>query len=351
MTAGSRPGAPARHSKHLMEFPMRLHFRPVLTAMALTVAALTSSMAAGQSFDPARPITLIVPYSAGAASDILARRLGEGMTRSLKTPIIVENTVGAGGTIGTMRAQKAPADGHTLVIGTQGTHMMNKYIYKSLKYDPDRDFAPILNLVSFPNLILVPKSLNVTSVADFIALAKARMAEKRPLTYGSGGIGSSSHLSAELLKLEAGIDLVHVPYKAIADTTSDILGGRLDVIFGSVGTFAPFADKGELVALAITSPTRSAILPRVPTIAESGYPRSEFAVWLGLFAPAGTPPGIVAPLREAALHAMTTPAMRASFAAEGTDIQADAKMSFKEFIQVDGQKWEPVIRKLGISLE
>jgi tripartite-type tricarboxylate transporter receptor subunit TctC len=325
--------------------------RKVIGALILAVTGLTSAMSAAQNFDPAKPITIIVPYSAGAASDILARRLGEGLAKSFKNPVIVENTVGAGGVIGTLRAQKAPADGHTLVIGTQGTHMMNKYIYKSLKYDPDRDFTPIVNLVSFPNLILVPKSLNVSTLEDFVALAKLRMSEKRPLTYGSGGIGSSSHLSAELLKLEAGIDLVHVPYKAIADTTSDILGGRLDVIFGSVGTFAPFAEKGELVALAITSPARSAILPQVPTVAEKGYPRSEFAVWLGLFAPAGTPPATAEKLRDAAVRAMTTPAMRASFAAEGTDIQADAGIGFKEFIQVDGQKWEPVIRKLGIALE
>lgn len=330
---------------------MRLSSCSALRAMALTVAVLASSIGAAQTFDPAKPITIVVPYSAGAASDILARRLGEGMAKSLKNPIVVENTVGAGGVIGTMRAQKAPADGHTLVIGTQGTHMMNKYIYKNLKYDPDRDFTPIVNLVSFPNLILVPKSLNVKTVEDFVALAKARMAEKRPLTYGSGGIGSSSHLSAELLKFEAGIELVHVPYKAITDTTSDILAGRLDVIFGSLGTFTPFADKGELVALAVTSPARSAILPQVPTIAEKGYPRSEFAVWLGLFAPAGTPPATVEKLRDAAVQAMTTPAMRASFAAEGTDIQADAKIGFREFIGTDGQKWEPVIRKLGIALE
>lgn len=330
---------------------MRLHFRAALTTMALALSALTSSISVGQMFDPVKPITMIVPYSAGAASDILARRLAEGMGKSFKNPIIVENTAGAGGVIGTLRAQKAPADGHTLVIGTQGTHMMNKYIYKSLKYDPDRDFTPIVNLVSFPNLILVPKSLNVSTIADFVALAKKRMADKRPLTYGSGGIGSSSHLSAELLKLEAGIDLVHVPYKAIADTTSDILGGRLDVIFGSVGTFAPFVEKGELVALAVTSPARSTILPRVPTIAEEGYPRSEFAVWLGLFAPAGTPSATVEVLRGAAVKAMTMPVMRATFAAEGTDIQADAKVGFKEFIRVDGQKWEPVIRGLGIALE
>jgi tripartite-type tricarboxylate transporter receptor subunit TctC len=330
---------------------MRLHFRAALTAVALAMSALASSMSASQTFDPVKPITIIVPYSAGAASDILARRLAEGLGKSFKNPIIVENTVGAGGIIGTMRAQKAPADGHTLVIGTQGTHMMNKYIYKSLKYDPDKDFAPVVNLVSFPNLVLVPKSLNVSTMEEFVALAQKRMAEKRPLTYGSGGIGSSSHLSAELLKLEAGFDLVHVPYKSIADTTSDILGGRLDVILGSVGTFAPFVDKGELVALAVTSPERSPILPRVPTIAEKGYPRSEFAVWLGLFAPAGTPPPTVEQLREAAVQAMTAPALRASFAAEGTDIQADAKIGFKEFIRTDGQKWEPVIRKLGIALE
>lgn len=323
-----------------------------MAAFSLAVFGLpTASGARAQGLDAARPVIIIVPYSAGAASDILARRVGDGMSKLLKNAFVIENTVGAGGVVGTMRAMKAPADGHTLVIGTQGTHMMNKYIYKNLRYDPDKDFTPITNLVSFPNLVLVPKSLNIKTMSDFIALAKSRAAEKKPLNYGSGGLGSSSHLAAELLKMEAGIELAHVPYRAIADTTSDVLGGRLDVIFGSVGTFAPMVEKGEMVALAVTSSARSPILPNVPTIAETGYPKSEFSVWLGLFAPAGLPNGMEEKLRQAAVQAMAAPANRALFAAEGIEIQSDAKVGFREFIREDGKKWEPVIRELNISLD
>ncbi|MGX5733743.1 Bug family tripartite tricarboxylate transporter substrate binding protein [Bosea thiooxidans] len=327
---------------------MFTRIKAALAAAAFGFALASPALSFGQSAD-SRPTTIIVPYSAGSASDILARRVAEGMAKTLNSPFIVENVVGAGGIVGTLRAQKAPADGRTLVIGTQGTLLMNKYIYKALKYDPDKDFIPVVNLVSYPNLILVPKSLNVKTLADFIALAKARTAEKRPLNYGSGGAGSSSHLGAELLKLEAGIDVVHVPYKAIADTTSDIMGGRLDVIFGSVSTFAPFVKSGDLVALAITSPARSPILPNIPTIGELGYPAAEFSAWNGLFAPAGTPGPTIDKLREAAVQATT--ATRQTFAAEGTDIEVNAPLRFKEYIAREGQKWEPVIRKLNIVLD
>lgn len=306
------------------------------------------SVGVGQPADN-RPTTIIVPYSAGSASDILARRVAAGMATALNSPFIVENAVGAGGIVGTLRAQKAPADGKTLVIGTQGTLLMNKFIYKTLKYDPDKDFIPVINLVSYPNLVLVSKSLNVKSLAEFVTLAKSRAAEKRPLNYGSGGVGSSSHLGAELLKLEAGIDLVHVPYKSIADTSSDILGGRLDVIFGSVSTFAPFVVSGELVALAVTSAVRSPVLPDIATIAELGYPGSEFSAWNGLFAPAGTPDQTVEKLRAAAIKATTS--VRGTFAAEGTDVQADAPVAFKDFISREGGKWGPVISKLNITLD
>lgn len=317
-------------------------------AAAAFVVVLAPSLGAAQPAD-SKAATIIVPYSAGSASDILARRVAEGMSKALNSPFIVENVVGAGGIVGTLRAQKAPADGRTLVIGTQGTLLMNKFIYKTLKYDPGKDFIPVINLVSYPNLVLVPKSLNVKTLDDFLALAKSRAADKRPLNYGSGGVGSSSHLGAELLKLEAGIDLVHVPYKSIADTSSDILSGRLDVIFGSVSTFAPFVASGDLVALAVTSAVRSPVLPNVPTIAERGYPASEFSAWNGLFAPAGTPDQIVEKLREAAIRATTS--VRETFASEGTDVQADAPVAFKDFISREGEKWEPVIRKLNITLD
>ncbi|WP_457093322.1 Bug family tripartite tricarboxylate transporter substrate binding protein [Microvirga sp. P5_D2] len=292
-----------------------------------------------------------MPYSAGAASDILARRLGEGMSKLLKTPVIVENVAGAGGVTGTLRAQRAAPDGHTLLIGTQGTHMMNKFIYKNLKYDPDTDFIPVSNLVSFPNLVLVPSSLKIASLREFIALAKARAKEGRPLTYGSGGIGSSSHIGAELFKMEAGIELTHVPYKAVADTTSDLLSGRIDVTFGTLGTFAPQVLAGDLVGLAVTAPERSAILPQVPTIREAGFPGAEFTVWLGLFAPANTPPALIDEIRQAAIASMAVSSTRAAFAAEGADVQASSSTSFADFIKEDSQRWKPIIKKLAIELQ
>lgn len=321
--------------------------RVIASLLSLT---LLSTAAAAQQFT-SKPVSIIVPYSAGSASDILARRLGEGMSKTLKTPVIVENVTGAGGVTGTLRAQKAAPDGHTLMIGTQGTHMMNKFIYKNLKYNPDNDFIPIINLVSFPNLVVVPRSLKVASLPEFIALAKARAKEGRPLTYGTGGIGSSAHLGAELFKLEAAIELTHVPYKAVADTTSDLLTGRIDVTFGTLGTFAPHVLAGDLVALAVTAPERSKILPQVPTIREAGFPGAEFTVWLGLFAPANTPPALIDELRQAAIASMAESSTRAAFAAEGADVQASSSASFADFIKEESQRWQPIIKKLGIELQ
>jgi tripartite-type tricarboxylate transporter receptor subunit TctC len=273
------------------------------------------------------------------------------MSKLLKTPVIVENVVGAGGVTGTLRAQKAAPDGHTLLIGTQGTHMMNKFIYKHLKYNPDNDFIPIVNLVSFPNLVLVPPALKVSSLQEFITLAKARAKEGRPLTYGSGGIGSSSHLGAELFKLEAGIELTHVPYKPVADNASDLLTGRIDVTFGSLGTFAPHVLAGNLVGLAVTAPERAEILPQVPTIKEAGFPGAELTVWLGLFAPANTPQAVIDELKQAAIASMAVSSTRAAFAAEGAAVQASSPVSFGDFIKEESQRWQPIIKKLGIELQ
>jgi tripartite-type tricarboxylate transporter receptor subunit TctC len=319
---------------------------------AVTVAGLLclSGPSRAQSF-PSRTITVIAPYSAGSPADTLARRLAEGMAKSLSATVIVENVVGAGGIIGTLRAQKAAPDGHTLLIGTQGTMMMNRFIYKNLRYKPDEDFAPVVNLVEFPNLVVAPASLKVGTLKEFVSLARERAAAGQPLTYGSGGVGSSAHLAAELLKMQAGIELTHVPYKSVADTLSDLLSGRIDLIFGNVGVFGPHVQQGALVGLAVTAPERSQVLPEVPTIGEAGYPHAEFSVWLGLFAPSGTPEDILAKLRSAAVASMAVPATVASFASEGANVRADAKQPFKAFIAQDAAKWQPIIGKLGILLD
>lgn len=306
--------------------------------------------AAAETF-PSKTVTIIAPYSAGSPADSLARRLAEGLAKSLGGPVIVENVVGAGGIIGTLRAQKAAPDGHTLVIGTQGTMMMNKFIYKNLRYDPDKDFYPVVNLVDFPNLVVAPASLGVKSLKEFVALAKARASSGKPLTYGSGGVGSSAHLAAELLKMRAGIELTHVPYKSVADTLSDLLSGRIDLIFGNVGVFGPHVEQGTLTGLAVTAPERSPALPGVSSIAEAGYPDAEFSVWLGLFAPAKTPEPILEKLRAAAVTAMTTPATKAAFDKEGAGVRADDKVPFRTFIASDAGKWQPIVRKLGIELD
>lgn len=325
-----------------------------LSALVTSIAALglvsLSGPAFAQSF-PSKTITVIAPYSAGSPADTLARRLAEGMAKSLSATVIVENVVGAGGIIGTLRAQKAAPDGHTLLIGTQGTLMMNKFIYKNLRYKPGEDFDPVVNLVEFPNLVVAPASLKVKTLSEFVSLAKERAAAGKPLTYGSGGVGSSAHLAAELLKMRAGIELTHVPYKSVADTLPDLLSARIDLIFGNVGVFGSHVQQGSLVGLAVTAPERSKALPNVPAIGEAGYPDAEFSVWLGLFAPSRTPEDILAKLRSAAIASMTVPATVTSFVSEGANVRADSTQPFKSFIAQDAAKWQPIIGKLGIELD
>lgn len=324
--------------------------RAAIRAAGLSASLAIVTPAAAETF-PLRTVTIIAPYSAGSPADSLARRLAEGLAKAMGGPVIVENVVGAGGIIGTLRAQKAAPDGHTLVIGTQGTMMMNKFIYKNLRYDPDKDFDPVVNLVDFPNLVVAPASLRVKSLKAFVALAKARASSGKPLTYGSGGVGSSAHLAAELLKMRAGIELTHVPYRSVADTLSDLLSGRIDLIFGNVGVFGSHVEQGTLTGLAVTAPERSPALPGVPSIAEAGYPDAEFSVWLGLFAPAKTPEPILEKLRAGAVTAMTAPATRAAFDKEGAAVRADDKEPFRAFIARDAAKWQPIVRKLGIELD
>lgn len=300
---------------------------------------------------PSKPVSIIVPYSAGAPSDIMARRLADGMSPALGKPVLIQNVAGAGGLIGTRRAQTASPDGYTLVIGTQGTMMMNKFIYENLDYDPEVDFAPIVNLVSFPNLVLVPSSLGINSLEELVELANQRASEGSPLKYGSGGVGSSAHLAAELFSMDAGIKLTHIPYGSVADTTPDILSGRIDLIFGSIGAYSSHVTSGALVGLALTASARSDVLPDVPTIGEAGFPDSEFAVWLGLFAPSNTPEDVLNRLKEAAVTSMTVEATLDAFASEGAAVEATSPIGFAEFIQSDSAKWEPIIDALNIKLK
>ena len=327
----------------------------ILISPVLAVAAfvLTNfSPAFGADEFPARPIKLIVPYSAGSSADISARRVGEAMSRTLGKPIIVENVPGAGGVVGTMRFLQQPADGYTLLAGAIATHAINVGIYKALPYDPVKDFAPISRISSFPNILVVHPSVNARTLPELVSLLKKRTIDQAPLSFGSGGKATTAHLGGEQLKLVTGAELIHVPYASVAVAVPDLLAGRLSMLFGNMPVVQPFIEKGSLIAIANTGATRSPLLPNVPTVKEQSYEAMELSAWIGLFAPAGTPPAVVKQLHAAAKAAVTTPEVRESFRTLGATPESDASPEdFSKFINEEIKRWVGVIKAAGIKPE
>lgn len=320
----------------------------LLAAAACALAALSPAFAADDY--PSRPIKLIVPFAAGASSDIAARRVGEAMSRTLGKPIVVENMPGAGGIVGIQRFLQQPADGYTLLAGTISTHAVNLGIYKSLPYDPVKDFAPISRISSFPNILVVHPSLGVKTLPELVALMKKRPTE--PLSFASGGKGSTSHLGGEQLKQASGVDMIHVPYASVAVAIPDLLSGRVAMTFGNMTVVQPFIEKGNVVAIANTGTTRSPLLPNVPTVKEQGFEAMELSAWIALFARAGTSPAIVKQLHAAAKAAVATPEVKASFQVLGTTPESDeSPQDFARFINQEIRKWMAVAKAADIKPE
>lgn len=319
-----------------------------LIALCLMVGGWLPAASAQPSSFPTRPITLVVPFSAGSSADILGRRLGEGLKRELNATVIVEDAPGAGGMLGAVKVKNAEPDGYTLFIGTQGIFVINQLIQKKMSYSRD-DFVPLVNLINFPNILVVPLSLGVKSVSDLVELAKKRAANGKPLTYGHGGSGTSSHLAAELFKLTTGVEMTAVPYKSVADTAPDLLGGRLDVVFGNIGIFEPHVKDGRVAALAVTSANRSGLLPDVPTIGQAGYPKAEVTVWLGLFARKGTPQPILDAIEKAAVHTFADQKIHKQYELEGVEVTGTGEKEFRSYIDQDAEKWGAIVPKLGID--
>ncbi|TDR92881.1 Bug family tripartite tricarboxylate transporter substrate binding protein [Enterovirga rhinocerotis] len=327
---------------------MRISARAVLLA-ALAAIWLPADAAHGQAF-PTRPIKLVVPFSPGTSSDIGARRLGQGLETVLGVPVIVENVVGAGGINGMQRVASAPADGYTLGIGTVGTHAINLGVYKALPYHPIRSFEPVTRFITFPNVVVVHPALDVRDMAGLVALARRRGAEGRPLSYASGGSGTTAHLGGEQLKQAAGVDLVHVPYRGAAAAMPDLLSGRVDMMFGNISVVFEQVRAGSLRALANTGTARSDLMPQIPAVGEVGMKQLELSNWLGVFAPAGTPAEITGRLRSAVHRTLAVPALKAAFAQEGTDlVEDDSAAAFTRFIEAEMDKWTGVTRAAGIA--
>jgi tripartite-type tricarboxylate transporter receptor subunit TctC len=316
-------------------------------ALALPIAALALRGGTAQEAGwPSRPVRIIVPFAAGSTTDLLGRLVAQRLAEALGQAVVVENRPGAGGNIGTEAAARAAPDGHTLLMGAASTNAINPSLYRSLRFDPFRDFAPIALVGSVTNVLVVPPSLSPTSVAELVALARTR-----PLSFASGGAGGTIHLSGELFRSMARLDMVHVPYNGGAAALPDLLSGRVDLMFDGLPTSLPHIRAGRLRALGVTSTGRSPALPEVPTIAEAGLPGYEAEGWFGLFAPAATPAPILARLTEELSRMLADPAVAAQLAAQGARPGDRIGEAFARFVLAERDKWGAVIRTAGITLD
>jgi tripartite-type tricarboxylate transporter receptor subunit TctC len=311
--------------------------------LAAAIGASGAHPARAAGTYPDRAVRLIVPFSTGGATDIMARRLAQHFTEDLKQPLVIENRGGAGGIIGTQLAAQAPADGYTLLFASSAQLAINPSLYKHVPYDPVRSFAPVMLVGATPNVLLATPASGIDSLATLIARAKAHPGE---ISFASPGIGSTADLAAQLLQQRTGISLINVPYKGGGAVMMDALGGQMSVILVAIPSISGYAQSGKLKALAVTSAHRSPILPNVPTISET-LPGFEAVGWYGILAPAGTPPDIIAKLHAELAAAVEAPDVRRAFAAQGIEPLGGSAQYFGEYIRSEGVKWAKVIKASG----
>ncbi len=316
-----------------------------LAALALAAA----SVAAQAQAYPARPITLIVPYPAGGTTDLAARIIAQAMGPYLDQSIVVENRAGAGGNIGMGILKRSPADGYTIAMGTVGTQAINQSIYPDMPFDAAKDFAPLAMVFTTPNVIAVRKDSPMKTLQDL--LAKARASKDRPMTYGSPGVGSSVHLTGAYLEQMAGIKMLHVPFKGVAASMPALIGGQIDILMDNLpSTLAQLKDGSRVRALAVTSAQRSAALPDVPTVAESGLKGFDVTAWFALYAPAGTPDDVQKRLIDAANKALALQGVKDQFAALGATPGTISGKKLGAFEASERKRWSALIKERNITV-
>jgi tripartite-type tricarboxylate transporter receptor subunit TctC len=288
--------------------------RKLCIGLTVALGAAGVAPALAQTY-PTKPIKFIVPFTAGSGTDIIARTVGEAMGKSLGQVIIIDNKPGAGGTIAAAQVAKADADGYTVLVHSSG-HALNPAIYTNLSYDTLKDLTGVTPLAALPNVMVVSPTRGWKTVADVVAAAKAKPGA---LNYASAGMGSATHLNAEKFKLQAGIDAVHVPFKGTPEALSDVIGGRNDWFFAPLSSALPLIRDGKLQALAVSTPSRAATLPQVPTTVEAGVPGSDYTFWVGMIVASGTPPALVKRLHEEAVKALASPDVKERMARLGAD--------------------------------
>ncbi|CAM4254315.1 tripartite tricarboxylate transporter substrate binding protein [Bordetella muralis] len=326
-----------------------MHRRFLKPLAALCAAgALSGAVAAAHAEYPERPITWVVPFPPGGAMDNIARTLGEAMGRQLNTSFVVENRAGAGGNIGAAMVSRAKPDGYTIMIAANGM-AVNPALYDNLNYDPQADFAPISLLAIVPNVLVTnPQRVDSKSIADVIAKAKEQPGH---YTFASAGVGTSIHLAGELFVSMAGIDMLHVPYKGSGPAVADLLGGQVDYMFDSVTSAKPHIMSGKLKALAVTTAKRSSALPDVPTVAEAGLPGYELTPWFAAFAPAGTPPEIVAKLNAAMRQALSDAKVKTTMDTIGVEPIGGTPEELKTYLAKETIQGKKLVQERNIKLQ
>lgn len=315
-------------------------------ALAAVVGAAPATVRAQEY--PTKPIRLVVPFPPGGSLDVVARAIGQRLTAAWGQPVVIDNRPGAGGNIGADLVAKSAPDGYTILEGALSTHAVNVSLYRKLPYDPVKDFAPITLVAITPNVLVVNAAFRVNSVAELIAYAKAHPGA---LSFGSGSNGSAGHLAGELFKTEAGVDMVHIPYKGAAPALQALLAGDTQLMFDNLANSTPQLKAGKLKALAVTTATRSPLAPELPTLAESGLPGFDIYTWWGFMAPAGTPAQIIAKWNAEVTRILGTPEMKAFFAQEGAQPAATTPEAFAALIKREIPKYAKIVKDSGAKVD
>ena len=321
--------------------------RPSLLLAAIYALAALIGSAQAQTY-PDRPITMIVTFAAGGSSDLLARAVAAAMSQGLGKQIVVENRPGANGNIGAEAAAKAAPDGYTILFGTNGTLGIGPALYKNLRYDPQKDLMPVGMLHQLPLLLIVNPQVPAQSLRALIAYAKDNPGK---LTFASAGVGSASHLTAELFKIAAGIDVLHVPYKGGGAATPDLISGQVSMMLETIPNALSLTRGGQMRALGVTTKERSPNAPEIPTFAESGLPGFDVGAWTGLFVPAGTPAAVVERLNAETVRIARDPSYVEKIKSMGTDVASSPPDAFRAFVARDVQSWIEAIQKSGTKTE
>ena len=325
---------------------MSIRIKWLCAIVALALGGLLTQ-AEAQNF-PTRPITLVIPFAPGGSTSIIGRGIADKMSELLGEKIVVDNRPGAGGTVGTRAVAKSDPDGYTLVLGYTGTLAIGPSLYKKAGYDPRKDFAPIGMIGNAPNSLVVHPSFPAKTVAELIAYAKENPGK---VNFGSAGAGTASHITGEYFARSAGISLVHVPYKGTGLALVDLIGGHIPMAFAPIPASHPNVSGGTLRALAVTSTTRSSLMPDVPTLAEAGLQGFDASLYYGLAAPAGTPRPIVDKLNKALRDALASDEVKRQLTADGTEITPGTPEDYADFIDKDAKKWSELVKASGVEQE